>query len=155
MTPALTSASSFVACSGAGGVLVEKDGTRWEAQFKAGRPCGRGIVIYPDGSFFGGDLRGRVQHGRLTRLSARGPLGTTAWIGQWCGGAFVQGKHLAPGGCVEMGTEGWLIQAGTFDADSELHGYGTRVLPTGVAEQGQFVHGSLKNLSSDAAAVVA
>ena len=43
-----------------------------------------------------------------------------------------------------MGTEELAHQLGTFDADSELHGYGKRVLPNGVVEQGQFVHDLLK-----------
>ena len=47
--------------------------------------------------------------------------------------------------------EEWTHQSGTFDCHSELHGYGKRVLPNGVVERGQFVHGSLKNAVAEIA----
>ena len=43
-----------------------------------------------------------------------------------------------------MGTEEFLHQNGVFDANSELHGYGKRMWPNSVVEQGQFIHGSFK-----------
>ena len=62
----------------------------------------------------------------------------------WANGSTVplssKGKHSKR---LEMGME-WTHQSGTFDCHSELHGYGKRVLPNGVVEQGHFVHSSLK-----------
>ena len=44
---------------------------------------------------------------------------------------------------LEMGTEEFVHQDATFDANSEVHAYGQRMWPNGVVEQGQ-LHGSFK-----------
>ena len=54
---------------------------------------------------------------------------------------FFKGKHSLR---LEMGTEEFVHQDATFDANSEVHAYGQRMWPNGVVEQGQSVHGSLK-----------
>ena len=54
---------------------------------------------------------------------------------------FFKGKHSLR---LEMGTEEFVHQDATFDANSEVHAYGQRMWPNGVVQQGQFVHGSLK-----------
>ena len=114
------------------GVLVDTEGHRWEADFTAGRPCGKGVFRTLDcGSQFVGELSGCIRHGELIKLGEP----DTILTGKWINSTFVKGQK-----CIME-----AHQSGTFDYHSELHGYGKRVLPNGVVERGQFVHGSLKN----------
>ena len=94
-----------------------------------------------DGSSeFVGDLNGCTRHGYLHEGSGIGTKPRECRLGKWINRAFVKGKRSKR---LEMGME-WTHQSGTFDCHSELHGYGKRVLPNGVVEQGHFVHSSLK-----------
>ena len=52
--------------------------------------------------------------------------------------------HELRGLCGELAVEANGAKAQMIERIVELHGYGKRMWPNGVVEQGQFVHGSLK-----------
>lgn len=108
------------------GVLTDANG-RVEAKWVEGRIQGQGVVTYPDGVEYKGDLNedGDLEgHGEITN-----PEGTGT--GLWRDGQLVKG----------ISADAAATFKGTFD-DGRLHGCGQQVAD-GKVVQGLFEHGTL------------
>ena len=61
------------------GVETYPDGSRYEGEFRDGRPHGRGVETYPDGSRYEGEFRADRRHGRGTYTYPDG----SRYEGEW------------------------------------------------------------------------
>ncbi|MEM9930645.1 MAG: caspase family protein [Bacteroidota bacterium] len=108
-------------CKNGQGVYAYADGSRYEGQFRSGRPNGSGTFSYPNGDWYQGQFLAGLPHGYGVLQAADG----SRLEGQWSEGGFLSNPDSSGGqtGCL----------AGNCD-----NGYGTYRFQQGDIYEGAF-----------------
>ncbi|MEM1214240.1 MAG: caspase family protein [Bacteroidota bacterium] len=110
-------------CENGRGIYAYADGSRYEGQFRRGRPSGSGTFHYPNGDWYQGQFVAGLPHGYGVLQAADG----TRLEGQWQEGGLITRPEVA-------------TRTGCLQGDCQ-NGYGTYRFQQGDLYQGTFQRG--------------
>ncbi|MCB0598157.1 MAG: caspase family protein [Lewinellaceae bacterium] len=128
-------------CYNGRGAFAYIDGSRYEGQFRNGKPDGFGVFLYPNGDRYTGNLQNGVPHGRGELRRANGQL----TLGQWLDGEYLGAQARPEKGCIygncQDGHGTYIFKDGNkyigFFRNGLPHGRGTVFYTNGERYEGE------------------
>ena len=111
-------------CQNGKGTFAYPDGSRFEGNFRNGRPQGNGTFNYPNGEKYTGSFQNGVPHGKGQLAQSDGKTIT----GQWSEGEYIGTERLANN------------RKGCIDGDCQ-EGFGNYIFRDGAKYEGTFKNG--------------